>query len=62
MAWDLVLDRDEALLSAARSGDVTSATNELALHLAATALSTIALVSPSHEPTLLGAALDQVRR
>ncbi|WP_405640971.1 GntR family transcriptional regulator [Streptomyces uncialis] len=62
MAWDVVLRQDTRILEAVRTGDFTAATEELARHLASTALSMIALIDPSYDPLLVRAALKQVCR
>ncbi|MEW2165622.1 GntR family transcriptional regulator [Streptomyces sp. NPDC007084] len=62
MAWDVVLAQDTRILGAIRSGDFTTATEELARHLASTALAMIALIDPGYEPLLVRAAMKQVCR
>jgi DNA-binding GntR family transcriptional regulator len=61
MAWDVVVTQDEAMLTAVLRGDFATATDELAVHLAVTALSTISLIDPLHQHDLIRAALKQVQ-
>ncbi|WKX06746.1 GntR family transcriptional regulator [Streptomyces sp. NL15-2K] len=58
-AWDVVLEHDTRILQAVSRGDAVGAGAELARHLAATALSMMALMDPLHDPRLLRAALHQ---
>jgi DNA-binding GntR family transcriptional regulator len=60
MAWDLVVAQDERIFAAITAGDASTARVELSRHLGATALATISLLDPMHEPVLVKAALDQV--
>jgi DNA-binding GntR family transcriptional regulator len=60
MAWDLVVAQDERMFEAVRAGDTRTACVELARHLGSTALATISLLDPTHDPQLVKAALDQV--
>jgi DNA-binding GntR family transcriptional regulator len=62
VSWDVVIQQDTNILEAIASGDVTSAIEELARHLATTALTTIALVDPSHDPLLVRTAVYHVCR
>lgn len=61
MAWDVVVGQDGRMLDAIRAGDFVAASDELALHLGATALATISLLDPLHDSRLLRAALAQAR-
>jgi DNA-binding GntR family transcriptional regulator len=58
-AWDVVMAHDTKILQALSRGDASAAGAELARHLAATALSIMALMDPLHDPRLLRAALHQ---
>ncbi|MFE9445349.1 GntR family transcriptional regulator [Streptomyces sp. NPDC006602] len=58
-AWDVVLGHDTRILQAVSRGEAVAAGAELARHLAATALSMMALMDPLHDPRLLRAALHQ---
>ncbi|GAB3009231.1 hypothetical protein GCM10023080_089290 [Streptomyces pseudoechinosporeus] len=58
-AWDVVIGHDTRILQAVSRGDAVAAGAELARHLAATALSMMALMDPLHDPRLLRAALHQ---
>jgi DNA-binding GntR family transcriptional regulator len=58
-AWDVVMAHDTKILQALSQGDAAAAGAELARHLAATALSMMALMDPLHDPRLLRAALHQ---
>jgi DNA-binding GntR family transcriptional regulator len=58
-SWDVVIGHDLRILQAVSRGDAVAAGAELARHLAATALSMMALMDPMHDPRLLRAALLQ---
>jgi DNA-binding GntR family transcriptional regulator len=58
-SWDAVMGHDTRILQAMSRGDAVAAGAELARHLAATALSMMALMDPLHDPRLLRAALHQ---
>jgi hypothetical protein len=53
------MGHDTRILQAMSRGDAVAAGAELARHLAATALSMMALMDPLHDPRLLRAALHQ---
>ncbi len=60
MAWEVVVAQDERMFQAVKAGDTRAACLELAMHLGSTALATISMLDPLHEPRLVRAALDQV--
>jgi DNA-binding GntR family transcriptional regulator len=60
MAWNLVVEQDERIFEAIRAGDTATARVELGMHLGATALATISLLNPMHDPVLVKAALGQI--
>jgi DNA-binding GntR family transcriptional regulator len=57
-SWEAILTQDAAIIEAIERGDTDTTVDRWARHVASTALSTIAVVDPTHDARLVRAALQ----
>lgn len=57
-SWEAILTQDSAIIESIERGETDAAVDRWARHVASTALSTIAVVDPTHDARLVRAALQ----